>query len=126
MLRFTKTLIIITLLIISFISTQCDRSIPDFESLPKVDTHVHINTTSPAFISSAEKNNFRLLTIATSSSSKEEIQQQLQFATHQGKQHPGRVQFATTFSMESFSDPDWTDKTIEKLSRDFGAGATAV
>jgi len=111
---------------IFFLLVGCASESPDYETLPKFDSHVHINTKSDTFVESAEQINFRLLTIVTGSSSSEEIRNEVEFAAYQHQQNPDRVNFATTISMEEFGTPGWEKQTIRQLSADFEKGAIGV
>jgi predicted TIM-barrel fold metal-dependent hydrolase len=99
---------------------------PAFESFPKIDAHFHIQTAEPGFIEFAHKHNFRLMTPATGSASREKIDQQLAWARRQHQAFPGTVAYATTFSMEQWGDAGWQDKTLARLRQDFAEGAVAV
>lgn len=99
---------------------------PSFESFPKIDAHVHIDTFNPAFIQIAEKNNFKLMTLVTGSGSRLEIDQQLAWASHQQHAFPKTVAYAATICMENWSDADWQAQTIAKLEQNFTDGAVAV
>jgi predicted TIM-barrel fold metal-dependent hydrolase len=99
---------------------------PAFETFPKIDAHFHIQTADPAFVEFADKHHFRLMTLATGSSSREKIDQQLAWASRQQRAFPGTVAYATTFSMEDWGAADWQDKTLARLRTDFAQGAIAV
>ncbi len=60
-----KTLALMAILLVYSCSSR-----PAFESFPKIDAHFHLNTSDPAFVELAEKNHFRLMTLATVSSSR--------------------------------------------------------
>ncbi|OGD21239.1 MAG: hypothetical protein A2W03_10630 [Candidatus Aminicenantes bacterium RBG_16_63_16] len=99
---------------------------PAFESFHKIDAHFHLNTSDPAFVELAEKNHFRLMTLVTASSSREKIDQQLGWASHQQRAFPRTVAYATTFSMENWGEAGWQEKTLAGLRKDFAEGAVAV
>jgi len=99
---------------------------PAFESFPKIDAHFHLNTSDPALVQFAEKNHFRLMTLVTVSSSREKIDRQLAWASHQQRAFPRTVAYATTFSMENWGDADWREKTLAGLRKDFAEGAVAL
>jgi predicted TIM-barrel fold metal-dependent hydrolase len=74
----------------------------------------------------AQDNNFKLFTIATTSDSRQEIDNMLQWAISHQQKYPNTVAYATTFSMENFGTPDWESATIALLQKDFEDGAVAV
>jgi predicted TIM-barrel fold metal-dependent hydrolase len=97
-----------------------------FESFPKIDAHVHIDTSNPAFVKIAQANNFRLMTLVTGSGSQQRIDRQLAWASSQHRAFPKTVAYSTTICMENWNDADWQAKTIAKLEQDFVDGAVAV
>jgi len=116
--------VLVTVIIGSFLN--CSGNKPDFRTFPKIDAHVHIDTKEPIFMEEALKYGFQVLTITTGASSSEEIEFYLDCAIDQKIHYPDNIAYTTTFSMENCESPDWTVKTIEKLSRDFDGGAVAV
>jgi predicted TIM-barrel fold metal-dependent hydrolase len=111
------------LLLLLFIG--CTPS-PDFKTFPKIDVHVHLETTDDSFVQVVYENNFKLLTLNTRSVSQEEIRKEFDFATNLYKAHPSTIAFASTISMDGFGEPDWEEKTIAWLQESFDAGAIAV
>lgn len=99
---------------------------PAFESFPKIDAHFHLDTSDPAVVEFAKKNNFRLMTLVTVSSSQERIDRQLAWASHQQRAFPQTVAYATTFSMDHWGDADWAERTVARLRKDFAGGAVAL
>jgi len=104
----------------------CKTALPEFESFPKIDTHVHVRTTDPSFVEQAKLDNFQLLTITTRSASLSYIQEQLEFAWYQKEIFPETIYYTTTFSMEDFGQTGWQDSVITRLKKDFDNGAIAV
>lgn len=120
-----KSNIYFVLLILASITT-CKNQSPDFYSFPKVDAHVHIRTFNSSFIVQAKTDDFKLLTICTTSSNQENINEQLKFAIHWNQESPEIISFATSFSMENWGEKNWTEQTISRLKEDFKSGAIAV
>ncbi len=99
----------------------------DFNTVEKIDAHVHFNTDSMIFIQQAEEDNFRLLTINLDDVNEPppmEVQQK--FALQQVRAFPHRIAYATTFSIRNFNTPDWQQQTIAYLKNSFSSGAIAV
>ena len=108
-------------------SEQAYYTVDDFKSVKKFDAHVHVNTDQAAFIKQAEEDNFRLLTINwddVNDPPPMEVQQK--FAIQQLKAFPGRIAYATTFSIRNFNNDDWQEQTIAWLKNSFSQGAIAV
>ncbi|MEO8764341.1 MAG: amidohydrolase family protein [Ginsengibacter sp.] len=102
-------------------------SMDDYYTVKKFDSHVHVNTDAPGFIEQAAEDNFRLLTINwddVNDPPPMEVQQD--FALKQLKVFPGRIAYATTFSIRKFNDPGWYEQTIAYLKNSFLQGAIAV
>jgi hypothetical protein len=101
-------------------------SVPEYAAFPKIDSHVHIDTFEPDFVTLAEDEGFRVMTLVTRSASQEHIDREFAWASSQHRTFPETVSFATTISMENWSDRDWERITISRLEQDFAAGASAV
>ncbi len=99
---------------------------PDYAAFPKIDAHVHIDTFEPDFVMLARDEGLRLMTLVTRSASREHIDREFAWARSQHEAFPEAVSFATTISMENWSDPDWQQNTISRLRQDFDHGASAV
>lgn len=104
---------------------SCSR-VPDYATFPKADAHVHIDTFEPDFVMLARHEGFRLMTLVTRSATQEHIDREFAWAKSQREEFPGTVSFATTISMENWSDPNWEQITISRLRQDFENGAIAV
>ena len=104
---------------------SCSR-VPDYTSFPKIDAHVHIDTFEPDFVMLARHEVFRVMTLVTRSSAQEHIDREFAWARSQHEDFPKTVSFATTISMENWSDPAWQQITISRLRQDFDNGAIAV
>ncbi|UCG26892.1 MAG: amidohydrolase family protein [Bacteroidales bacterium] len=112
--------------VILLILGSCMKNLPEFDSFPKIDAHVHVRTTDPSFLEQAGSDNFQVLSITTRSASDSAIQGQLDFGAFQKEAFPETISYTTTFSMEGFGNPWWQDSVIIKLKRDFAKGAIAV
>ena len=102
-------------------------TLDDFKTLEKIDAHVHLNTNAADFVQQAAEDHFRLLTITLDDPNEPppmEIQQQ--FAFHQVKAFPGRVAYATTFSVRHFNEAGWLNQQLAYLQNSFHQGAIAV
>src|SRR5438105_14139125 len=89
-------------------------TIGDFASVEKFDTHVHLNTYDTSYIKQAEADNIRLLDIVDDRPFGIPMTEQEKIAIQQIKAFPGRVVYATTFSVSNYNSDDWQKQTIEK------------
>jgi predicted TIM-barrel fold metal-dependent hydrolase len=94
--------------------------------MTKIDAHVHVRTGKPDIMEFGESEGFKLLTINVRSHSQAYIDSQAYFAQLMIERYPDRISYVTTFSMENFEDPSWSEKVISQLKKDFEAGAIGV
>lgn len=113
------------LVLFAVVLSGCSR-VPDFETFPKTDAHVHLETTDDSFIELIEKNHFKLITLVTRSEPQPVIQKEYEFARALRDKHPETIGFATTFTMEGFGEPGWEERTLEWLDKSFKEGAIAL
>ncbi len=115
----------IFLLLFAVFLSACAQK-PAFETFPKIDAHVHLNTTDDSFVQLLRDNNLMLMTLVTGSVSQSEIEKEFRYARDLYRAHPTSIAFATTFSMDGFGEPDWEENTIKWLGKSFDEGAIAV
>lgn len=101
-------------------------SMADFSQVRKFDAHVHANTPDPAFLEQARADGFELLSINVDYPDFPSISRQHAAAVALAARDPKHFHWATTFSMQGFGTPGWTDRVDVKLARDVAAGALAV
>ena len=102
-------------------------SLDDYDSVEKIDSHVHVETRDSTFINQAIRDNFKLLTINYDDVNEPppmEIQQA--FAIYQLEQFPGRINYATTISIREFNTDNWIAKTLDYIKNSIANGAKAV
>jgi hypothetical protein len=125
---------VIASLIIAVISlsfTGCGNnyySAEDFVKVPKIDSHVHINSEKGNFEGQALKDNFRLITINVDHSDSVSVKQQLDFALLSKKNYPANVFYSATFYFDTtgWGSDDWSRKVISHLRNDISGGAVSV
>jgi len=99
----------------------------DFKTVEKYDVHVHVNTAKETLLKQAEEDNFRLITINWDDvNDPPPMEEQQKFAIQQISAFPGRIAYATTFSIRNFNDDNWEEQTISYLKNSFDQGAIAV
>src|SRR6188768_1064261 len=97
----------------------------DFAKVPKFDAHVHANVNDPRFLEVAKRDGFRMLSINVDYPDFPPVPEQAAIAEAMRKADP-RLQFATTFSMQGFGTPGWTERTIRTIDAAVARGAVAV
>jgi predicted TIM-barrel fold metal-dependent hydrolase len=103
----------------------CSRR-PEFETFPKIDAHVHLETYDEAFVEVIRQNQMKLITLVTRSNPQPEILEEYQFAKTLHDHHPDQIAYATTFSMEGFGEPGWEERILAWLEQCFDEGAVAL
>ncbi|MGW8316658.1 MAG: amidohydrolase family protein [Bacteroidales bacterium] len=117
--------LICALSLTAVMGTGCSGEI-DFQTFPKVDAHVHLETSDDAFTEVLRQNNMRLITLVTRSNPQPEIEVEYSYAKMLYDHHPDQIAYATTFSMEDFGEPEWEERTLEWLAKSFDDGAIAL
>lgn len=119
--------VFLILTLISFSKKTDYYTLNDFEKVKKIDTHIHVTTTRDAFVEQARKDNFRLLNIVVDVSRGEEwIKEQYDYSIDQKTRHSEDFEFATSFSIKNWDDPDWVSNTLNWLINSIENGAVAV
>ncbi|MDT8760279.1 amidohydrolase [Sphingomonas psychrotolerans] len=98
----------------------------DFNKVAKFDAHVHANVEDPGFLEVARRDGFELLSINVDYPDFPPLALQANVAHAMRAADPKHLQFATTFSMEGFGTPGWTERTIRTIDDAVARGAVAV
>ena len=98
----------------------------DFESVKKVDIHIHINTKEVSFIEQAQADNFRFLDIVDDRPFGLSMDEQQKIAMLHLKNFSGDMAVATTFSVDDWGNEDWAENIITGLKKSFSDGVIAV
>ncbi len=100
----------------------------DFRSVPKIDSHIHINSNDGTFEDQAAKDNFILITLGVDHSDSANIRKQFTDAVSSVRKHPGKVFFGPTFRFDTagWGTREWSEKVISQLGKDISAGAITV
>jgi len=101
-------------------------SVEDFPNVPKVDVHVHINTSDPALVEQAEGDNFFLLTINVDVPDYPSIAQQMVYAEELRHRFPERLYFLSTFGTEDIQRTHWQNDAIASLKTAKEKGSVGV
>jgi hypothetical protein len=98
----------------------------DFLLVKKIDTHIHINSESPAFAKQAQNDNFFLLTVNVDAPHYPKLDEQSRIAAQQIEKAPSHIAFLTSFGVVHWDSATWVSETITKLDHDFAKGALGV
>jgi hypothetical protein len=98
----------------------------DFAHVQKIDAHLHIHGVADRFMQQAIADNFRILTIDVDYPDYPPLAEQLRDAKSLRERYPGRVAFATTFSVADFHSPGWSERVIKGIDADVAQGAVGV
>jgi predicted TIM-barrel fold metal-dependent hydrolase len=99
----------------------------DYTTFEKIDANTHLHSINPAYMEGAIENKFRVLTVNVEYEGFfPEIEKQKETAVNLMKQFPGKIHFATTFTMKGWEEPEWLEKTMAYLEESFEQGAIAV
>jgi alpha-galactosidase len=115
-----------TLLLASRCIGADSYAMSDFESLDKVDVHVHLNSQDSVLIDEAARSGFRLITINVDYPDFPALAVQRKVALAQVSQHPARVAFAGAFSSRGWNEPGWQQRAIREVDDAFDHGAVAI
>jgi predicted TIM-barrel fold metal-dependent hydrolase len=116
-----KNTIIFPLIVASIFG--CTEKKLNFETMSKIDAHVHIRYNGPELLDQAKKDNFKVLAIMTDHY---DINWQERFIEKQKKNHPNQFEYITTFTMKDWDNPEWQSKTIAHLKEAFDEGAIGI
>lgn len=100
--------------------------VADFARVEKIDAHVHLHGPLPTFMSRAEADNFRLLTINVNYGDFPPLPKQLSDASALRAAYPDRVAFAATFDAAGSERRGWRQEVQRQLGETLAAGAVAV
>lgn len=109
-------------------ASSCSKSYytdKDFQSIKKIDSHIHIRNTSDAIANQASTDNFQLVNVSVANSDSSLIVQE-KFALHQITAHPKQILYVTAFSMKNWDSPGWVTQTIRQLKEAFAKGALGI
>ena len=127
--QITKIMVLLTLLSTGVSCTEESQhyTMDDFENVDKIDVHIHVETNRDTFVEQARKDNFKLLNIVVDlSKGPEYIEEQYAYSLDQKTRHPEDFEFATSFSILHWDNPEWEQKTLDWLDKNFDEGAIAV
>ena len=113
-------------LLLGATAPEAGYSEADFARVAKFDAHVHANVNDPRFLEVARRDGFELLSINVDYPDFPPLAEQAAIADQMRAADPRLFRFATTFSMQGFGTPGWTERTNRALDEAFARGAVAV
>lgn len=95
----------------------------DYQSVLKIDSHIHIDTDDGVLEDQASSDNFIMITLNVDHSDSAAIANQFHYASLSVKKHPGWVFFGVTFFFDTagFGTEAWSKKIIAQLDEEFKA-----
>ncbi|MBK5279746.1 MAG: amidohydrolase family protein [Bacteroidia bacterium] len=124
-----RFLLLVTVSTLSIVLNSCKNdfySMDDFTRVEKIDTHMHLNSESPALTEQAIEDNFRLLDVSVDTPHYPSVEEQERFALHQIEKHPDRVKYLTAFTLHHWDSANWADEIISQLKNSFANGALGI
>jgi predicted TIM-barrel fold metal-dependent hydrolase len=98
----------------------------DFAHIEKIDAHMHVHGPADRLMAQALADHFRILTIDVDYPDYPPIGEQRRDALSLRERYPGRVAFATTFSVDGFLSPGWSAAVVRDIDADVARGAVGV
>ena len=105
---------------------EAPYSMADFSHVAKFDAHVHANVAGSTFLDQARADGFELMSINVDYPDFPTVAAQHAAALALAQAEPARFHWATTFSMDGFGQPGWTDRVNGELASAVAEGARAV
>ncbi|MEI6048069.1 MAG: amidohydrolase family protein [Bacteroidota bacterium] len=100
----------------------------DYQSVLKIDSHVHLNRDKGYFEDQAMKDNFMLISLNVDHSDSAAVKQQHDYALLSVSKYPGKVFYGATFYFDTagWGTDEWSKKVISHLKSDISGGAISV
>jgi len=105
---------------------QSSYTMADYASVAKIDAHLHLHNAAPAFMESAKRQNFKILSINVDYPDFPPLDDQQRVAIALKKQFPQDVAWAASFSVDGSAQPAWLAATRHRIAASMEAGAVGV
>jgi predicted TIM-barrel fold metal-dependent hydrolase len=119
-------LVVCTLAACTTLEVEQTYTAADFATVRKIDMHVHVNAVDDAFLDQAAADNFEVLSINVDYPTFPSISAQAAVAHHYVEADRERFHYATTFPMEGFGEPGWSERTTALIDAEVRRGAVGV
>ncbi len=122
-----KKQLLFSLLPLIFIHLSCARyyTLDDFQSVPKIDAHIHYNYANPVLLEQAQADNFRLLTVNVESG-RTPIDTQESVAIELMNGYQELVAYLSTIGSDTWQSDRWEETAIERINASIQTGASGV
>ncbi len=119
------------LVFVSLLLLSCQNryySEKDFQSVLKIDSHIHIDSNKGYFEEAAKQDNFILITLNVDHSDSAAVEEQLKFAVESVKKYPGTVFYGSTFHFDTagWGTNSWSEKVNSYIDHAFSEGIVTV
>ena len=101
-------------------------SLADYDTVVKIDAHMHLHNAESTFIESARRQNFRVLTINVDYPDFPPIDEQQRVAMALRAVFPATVAWVGTFPVDGSDQPGWAERTERRIDAEVGAGAVGI
>ncbi len=118
-----KKIFFVIPLIAALFFSSCGEKKLTFETMPKIDAHVHFRIPGPEVMQAAVAAKFKVINIVVDS---RPVDPQKGFILSQKKAFPNDMLYITSFPITDWDEPDWQQNTIESIKQDFANGAKAL
>jgi hypothetical protein len=100
----------------------------DFQSVQKIDAHVHLNSDKGYMEDQAIKDHMALITIEVDHSDSASVEKQHDYSLLAVKRYPGKVFYSATFHFDTagWGNEEWSRKVISHLNSEISGGAVSV
>ena len=97
-----------------------------FDSIRKIDLHTHISSDAPYLRDVMDEMNLKMVTICNEGLKTDRLEAQIKTAREIQKKAPRYYAWCTTFDLNDFGKPEWTENVLVGLQDDFRQGAVGV
>jgi predicted TIM-barrel fold metal-dependent hydrolase len=98
----------------------------DYARVVKIDAHLHLHDTAPAFMEAARRQNFKALTINVDYPDFPPLDDQQRVAIALKKAFPRDVAWIASFPVDGSDQPAWLSATRQRIAASMRAGAVGV
>ncbi len=124
---FSMRTFVLALLALPLVAAGADTyTMNDFNSVPKIDAHMHLHSDASALMVLAHKDRFKLLTINVDYRDFPPVAQQQHVAAALHRDFPQDVAFAATISTDGFGKPGWSATMLRQVDAAFAQGAVGI
>lgn len=93
--------------------------------MKRIDAHLHIAADTPESLALMERYDLKYMNICVAEDAHGAWREQANIYAPLAKSQPNRFGWCTTFDLPRFDDPNYVEKAIQGLERDFAEGAVA-